>query len=100
MNSFEVKNYTVWVCIIGCVGSAAMLVNSIYPNNTNAMLSAAVGTGLAVLFVALSLEMLVVNLSRSILDQKTKENDELLAVVLSRAVYKTIAEEKAKENKN
>jgi hypothetical protein len=77
-----------------------MLVNSIYPNNTNAMISAAIGTGLAVLFVALSLEILVVNLSRSILDQKTKENDELLAVVISRAIYKTIAEEKAKEKKD
>jgi len=92
------KQGTILVCLIGIVGSAASFANSVFPN-TNAMISAAVGSGMFVLFIALTAELLVVNLKNAILDQKARENDELIAVVLSKAIYRTLQEEKEKDKK-
>lgn len=96
ISNFEGKQVVLLICLIGIVGSAAAFVNSLYAN-ANAMIAAAVGTGMFVLFVFLTAEILVVNLKNAILDQKQKDNDELLAVVISKAVYRSIKEEKDKE---
>jgi predicted transcriptional regulator len=50
-----------------------------------------------VLFIAITAELLVVNLKNAILDQKQKDNDELIATVVARAVYQAIQQEKDKE---
>jgi len=96
METFEKKQYTVWITLIGVVGSSAMLVNSIYPNNTGAIISAAVGAGLAVLFVTLSLEMLVYNLKMAIQSDKEQTNNELVATVVAKAVYNALKNDEKK----
>lgn len=97
INNFQFKQGILLVCLIGIVGSAASLVNSIFPNNSGAMLAAAVGSAMFVLFIALTAELTIINLSRAILDQKQKDNDELISVVIAKAVYRAISEEKEKK---
>jgi len=97
MNSFETKQGILLVCLVGTVGSAASFANAIFPNNGGAVISAAVGSAMAALFMFLVTELVVVNIKSAIQSDKERENDELLAVVISRAIYKTIAEEKSKE---
>jgi hypothetical protein len=94
-NDLISKQGTILICLIGIVGSAAVFTNSIF-NNANAVIAAAIGSGMCVLFVALTAEILVVNLKNAIHDQKQKENDELISVVISRAIFKVWAEEKEK----
>lgn len=97
MDNFVFKQGVLLACLIGIVGSSAVFVNSVYQNG-NAVVAAAVGSGMFVLFIAITAELLVVNLKNAILDKKQQENDELLAVVISKAVYQAIKEEKEKSS--
>lgn len=96
LDNFIFKNGVLLLCLIGIVGSSATLVNAITGNAT-AMVAASVGSGMFVLFIFLTAGTLVINLKNAIYDEKIKENDELLAVVISKAVYQAIKEEKEKE---
>ena len=96
LDNFVTKQWTLLICLIGIVGSAATFVNSVFPNNGTLVIAASVGVGMFVLFIFLTAEILVVNLKNAIFDQKQKENDELIATVVARSVYRAIQEEKEK----
>lgn len=98
IDNFQFKQGILLICLIGIVGSSAAMINSLFPNNSGAMIGAAVGSAMFVLFIALTAELTIINLSRAILDQKQKDNDELMAVVISKAVYHAIQEEKKKDS--
>jgi hypothetical protein len=95
MDSFGFKQAVLLICLVGIVGSSASLVNSIF-NNANAMIAAAVGSGMFVLFISLTAELVVYNIKSAIHDQKVKENDELLAAVIAKSVYTAIKEDQIK----
>jgi predicted transcriptional regulator len=61
------------------------------------MVAAAIGIGMFTLFISQTVEMTVRNIQSSIMDQKVKENDELISVVIAKSVYRAIQEEKEKE---
>jgi hypothetical protein len=96
LDSFVFKQGVLLMCLIGIVGSAAVFANTVFGAG-NAVVAAAVGVGMFVLFISLTAELLVVNLKNAIHDQKQKENDELIATVVARAVFNAIKEEKEKE---
>lgn len=96
MDNFGFKQLVILICLIGIVGSSAVFANSVF-DNVNAMISAAIGSGMFVLFLSLTAELLVVNLKNAIIDQKHKENDELIATVVAKSVYRAIQEEKDQE---
>jgi hypothetical protein len=97
MDKTEVKQYTLWITLIGVIGSSAMLTNAIFVNNTNALIASSIGSGMFVLFIALTAELLVVNLKNAIFDQKDHENDSLIAAVVAKSVYTALKEESKKE---
>ena len=96
MDNFGFKQLVILICLIGIVGSSAVFANSVF-DNVNAMISAAIGSGMFILFISLTAELLVVNLKNAIIDQKHKENDELIATVVAKSVYRAIQEEKDQE---
>jgi hypothetical protein len=95
LDNFVTKQWTLLICLIGIVGSAAMFANSVF-SDANAMLAAAIGSGMFVLFLAITAELMIKNLQIIINDKKVQENDELVASVVARAVYQAIKEEKEK----
>jgi len=97
INNFQFKQGILLVCLIGIVGSAASLVNSVYPNNSGAIISTAVGASMAALFMFLVTELVVININSAIQSNKERENNELLAVVISRAVFTALKEDKEKK---
>ncbi len=96
MDNFLFRQGTLLLCLIGIVGSCAVFTNAVY-NNGNATIAAAVGSGMFVLFLAIVAELAARNVKIAIHDQKVAENDELLAVVISKAVFRAMAEEKEKQ---
>jgi high-affinity nickel permease len=95
LDNFGFKQIVILVCLLGIVGSAAVFANSVF-DNANAMISAAIGSGMFILFISLTAELMIVNLKNAIIDQKHKENDELIATVVAKSVYRAIQEEKEK----
>ena len=96
LDNFGFKQIVILVCLLGIVGSAASFTNAVFPNNGSAVIAATVGMGMFVLFIFLTAEILVVNLKNAIFNQKQKENDELIGVVVAKSVYRAIQEEKEK----
>jgi hypothetical protein len=99
LDNFVTKQWTLLICLIGIVGSSAMFANAVFPNATNAMIAAAVGSGMFVLFIAITAELMIKNLQIIINDKKVQENDELIGVVVAKAVYRAIQDEKDSKTK-
>lgn len=96
MDNFLFKQGTLLLCLIGIVGSCGVFANAVFAD-ANATIAAAVGSGMFVLFLAIIAELAARNVKIAIHDQKVAENDELLAVVISKAVFRAMAEEKEKK---
>ena len=95
----DTKQSILLVCLIGIVGSAALLANEAFNGSVAAMVAAAIGSGMFVLFIAMTAELMVLNINHAISDKKQQENDELLAVVISKAIFQALKEEKNKDGK-
>ena len=95
----DTKQSILLVCLIGIVGSAALLANEAFNGSVTAMVAAAIGSGMFVLFIAMTAELTVLNINHAIGDKKQQENDELLAVVISKAIFQALKEEKNKDGK-
>ena len=98
--TLDSKQQIILLCLVGIVGSSVVLANAIFPTNVAAIVAAAIGSGTFVLFIAITAELMVLNLQHAISDKKQQENDELLAVVLSKAVYHAIEDERKKKGES
>jgi len=83
--------------LIGIVGSSAAIVNSIFPENSTALIGIVILSASMSLFIALLVETMTQNLASAIIDKNLENQTSLLSAVIGKAVYNVLKDEKKKE---
>ena len=93
----ELRSTTIWICLIAFVGSAGLIANGVFPNNTSVVVGALILSGSFALYVAMISEFAIGSIVSAIHGKDLEQQTSLLATVIGRSLYKVITEEKAKE---
>jgi hypothetical protein len=83
--------------LIGIVGSSAAIVNSIFPENSAALIGIVILSASMSLFIALLVETMTQNLASAIIDKNLENQTSLLSAVIGKAIYNVLKDEKKKE---
>lgn len=81
------------------ISAGALVVNSIYPENSTIMIGIAILIASVALFIALLAEVLTLNIVNAVVNKDRADQVSLLSAVIGKTLYKVIADEKAKDNK-
>ena len=93
----ELRSITIWICLIAFVGSAGLVANGIFPNNTSVAVGALILAGSFALYVAMISEFATGTIVSAIRGKDLEQQTSLLSAVIGRTLYKVITDEKAKE---
>lgn len=88
-----------YVCLISMVGGSAIFVNSIFPDNSTALIGIAIATAALALFVSLLADVMTMNIVNAVVNKDRADQVSLLTGVIGKTLYRVIEEEKAKEKK-
>ena len=93
----NVKTLIFLIGLIGIVGSSAAIVNSIYPDNSTALIGIVILSASMSLFIALLVETMTQNLVSAIIDKNLENQTSLLSSVIGKAIYTVLKDEHKKE---
>lgn len=86
-----------YICLISMVGGSALVVNSICPGNSSALIGVVILTAAMALFISLLTDVLGMNIVNAILNKDRADQVSLLTGVIGKTLYKVIEEEKSKK---
>ncbi len=93
------RTSTFYISVIGMIGAAAAIVNSICPGNSTALVGIVILTASAALFIALLADVLTINIVNAVINKDRVEQISVLSAVIGRTLVDVLKEEKEKENK-
>ena len=83
--------------LVGIIGASALIINSLYPNNSTALVGIVILTASIALFIALLIEVMTANIVNAIVNKNLENQTSLLSAVIGKAVYKVLKDENEKE---
>lgn len=91
MNS---QTATFYICILGMIGGACAIVNSILPGNSTALVGTAILTACFALFIALLSDIIMKTLSHAITGKELEDQTSVLSAVIGKTLLEVLKEDK------
>jgi hypothetical protein len=93
----DLRSLILWICLIAFVGSAGLIGNAIYPNNTGVVVGAIVLSASLCLFIAMIAELISSSIVSAVKGKNMEDQTSVLTAVIGRTLYEILAEKKKTE---